>query len=88
MYGVESAQQIEEYFNIMYSRVVLFCYFNKNTFCSVTPGPEISVQKIVGNSFQPIAGLMTGNSIHQGFRWKVRVDVIGQIGYIQFPRIL
>ena len=39
-------------------------------------------QKIVGNSFQPIGGLITGNCIHQGFRRKVTVDVIGQIGNI------
>ena len=45
-------------------------------------------QKIVENSFQPIGSLITGNYIHQGFRWKVTVDVIGQIGNIQFPRIL
>ena len=44
--------------------------------------------KIVGNSFQPIGGLITGNYIHQGFRQKVTVDVIGQIGNIQFPRTL
>ena len=47
-----------------------------------------SAQKIVGNSFQPIGDLITGNSIHQGFRRKVTVDVIDQIGNIQFPRIL
>ena len=45
-------------------------------------------QKIVGNSFQPIGGLISGNCIHQGFRQKVTVDAIGQIGNIQFPRIL
>ena len=47
-----------------------------------------SDQKIVGNLFQPIGGLITGNCIHQGFRRKATVDVIGQIGNIQFPRIL
>ena len=47
-----------------------------------------SDQKIVGNLFRPIGGLITGNCIHQGFRWNVTVDVIGQIGTIQFPRIL
>ena len=45
-------------------------------------------QKIVGNLLQPIGGLITGNCIHQGFRQKVTGDVIGQIGNIQFPRIL
>ena len=45
-------------------------------------------QKIVGNLFQPIGGLIIGNCIHQGFRRKVTVDVIDQIGYIQFPRII
>ena len=45
-------------------------------------------QKIVGNLFQPISGLITGNCIHQGIRRKVTVGVIGQIGKIQFPRIL
>ena len=44
--------------------------------------------KIVGNSFTPIGGLITGYSIHQGFRQKVTMDVIGQIGNIQFSRIL
>ena len=50
--------------------------------------PKTTDQKIVGNSFQPIGGLITGNCFHQGFGWKVTVDVIGQIGNIQFPRIL
>ena len=39
----------------------------------------ISDQKILGNSFQPIGGHITG---------KVTEDVIGQIYYIWFPRIL
>ena len=47
-----------------------------------------SDQKIVGNSFQPIGVLITGNGIHQSFRRKVTVDVIGQIGNLQLPRIL
>ena len=47
-----------------------------------------SDQKIVGNSFQPIGGLITGKCIHQGIRRKVTEDVIGQIYYIWFPRIL
>ena len=45
-------------------------------------------QKIIGNSFQPIGGFLSGSCIHQDFRRKVSVDVIGQIGNIQFPRIL
>ena len=49
---------------------------------------KIADHKIVGNSFQPIGGLITGNCIHQGFRWKITVGVFGQIGNIQFPRIL
>ena len=47
-----------------------------------------SDQKTVGNSFQPIGGLISGNCIHHGFRQKVTVDVTGQISDIQFPGIL
>ena len=47
-----------------------------------------SDQKTVGNSFEPMGGLITGNCVHQCFRRKVTVDVIGQIGNMQFPRIL
>ena len=42
----------------------------------------------LGNSLQPMGDLITGNCIYQGFRRKVTVNVIGQIGNIQFPRIL
>ena len=49
---------------------------------------HLSDQKIIGNSFQPIGALITGKCIHQGFRRKVTEDVIGQIYYIWFPRIL
>ena len=37
-------------------------------------------QKIVGNGFQPIGILVTGNCIHQGFKQKVITHLIGQIG--------
>ena len=45
-------------------------------------------EKIVGNLFQPIGGFITGKCIHQGFRREVIEDVISQIYYIWFPRIL
>ena len=51
-------------------------------------GDSIVLSTDQKNSFQPIGVLITGNCIHQGFRWKVTADVIGQIGNIQFPRIL
>ena len=59
--------------------------YSKFRICHICSSPD---QKIVGNSLQPIGGLITGNCIYQGFRRKVTVDVIGQIGNIQFPRIL
>ena len=43
-----------------------------------------SDQKIGGNSFQPIGGLITGNCIHQGIRRKVTVDVIGRSAAYKF----
>ena len=41
-------------------------------------------KKIVGNSFQPIGGLVTENCIHQGFRQKVTVDIIGGLATYNF----
>ena len=48
-------------------------------------------QKIVGNSFQPMGVIITGNPIHQRVMSRGTIDPIGQLGYItnqEFPSIL
>ena len=52
---------------------------------------EHEYQKIVGNSFQPICVIITGNPIHQSVMLRGTRDPIGQLGFIaneEFPSIL
>ena len=68
------AEQIQAYspgINISFQKFLCYPHELAEHLRIVSKGYiNLTDQKIVGNSFQPIGGLITGNCIHQGFRRK------------------